>query len=137
MSSEKPPCLTPDTLMALTCTDLSLTCYTVSHWLCLLCSYDPFLFFSMCLYLEQLSLECCRCAVIFGVTWCEIKPLQRFVTRWFLCLAIAMSVRQSTFVWTAAGHVMSQFSQVRLGVGEAFTPALHHLNDVTPKGHVK
>lgn len=137
VSSEKPPCLTPDTLMALTSTDLSLTCYTVSLWLCLLCSYDPFLFFSLCLYLEQLSLECRRCALTFGVKWCEIKPRQRFVTRWFLCLAVAMSVRQSTFVWTAARHVMSQFSQVLLAVGETLAPTLHHLHEGTLQGHVK
>lgn len=91
----------------------------------------------MCLYLEQLSLECCRCALTLGVKWCEIKPRQRFVTRWFLCLAVAMSVRQSTFVWTAAGHVMSQFSQVLLAVEETLAPTLHHLNEGTLQGHVK
>lgn len=89
----------------------------------------------MCLYLELLSLECCRWTSNFAC--CEIKLKQRFATRWFLCLAVAVSVRQSTFVWTAAGHVMSQFSQVLLAVGEIFAPTLHHLNEVTLKGHVK
>lgn len=91
----------------------------------------------MCLYLEQLSLECCRCALTFGVKRGEIKLTQRFVTSWFPCLAVAMSVRQSTFVWTAAGHVVSQFSQVLLAVEESFAPTLHHLNEVTLQGHVK
>lgn len=63
--------------------------------------------------------------------------MQRFVTRRTVCLAVAISVRQSTFVWTAAGHVMSPVSQVLLAVEETFAPTLHHLNEVTPKGHVK
>lgn len=135
VSSEKPPCLTLDTLMALTSTDLSLTCYAVSLWLCLfLWSVS---LFSMCLYLKQLSPKRCRCALTLRVTWCERKLAPRFVTRWVLCLAVAMSVRQSTFVWTAAGHVTSQFSQVLLAVEETFTPTLHHLNEVMLKGHVK
>lgn len=52
-------------------------------------------------------------------------------------LGRCISVRQSTFVWTAAGHVMSPVSQVLLAVEETFAPTLHHLNEVTPKGHVK
>lgn len=76
VSSEKPPCLTPDTLMALTSTDLRLTCYSVSLWLrLLLCSYDPFLF-CMCIHLKQLSLECCTCVLTVGVTWCDQKVMQ-------------------------------------------------------------
>lgn len=138
VSSEKPPCLTPDTLMALTSTDLRLTYCSVSLCLCLLlCSYDTFGFFARVFTLNNASLGCCRCALTFGLTWCEQRLTQRCVTRCIICSAVAIGVRQSTFVWTTAGHVMSQFSQVLLPVEETFMPTLHHLNEVTLMGYVK